>query len=74
MTGDIDTEPSVSCDVELDDKTIGKPLSSPPIIRVPQEPADWKQAWHSYAESLMPAQYFSVYHARTGEPYMNFGR
>ena len=28
-TGDIDTEPSFLCDVELDDETIGKALSSP---------------------------------------------
>ena len=32
-SGDIDTEPSYSCDAELDDETIGKALSSPLFIQ-----------------------------------------
>ena len=31
-SGDIDTEPSYSCDAELDDEIIGKALSSPLFI------------------------------------------
>ena len=32
-SGDIDTDPSYSCDAELDDETIGKALSSPLFFR-----------------------------------------
>ena len=32
-SGDIDTEPSYSCDAELDDEIIGKALSSPLFIQ-----------------------------------------
>ena len=63
-SGDIDTEPSYLCDAELDDETIGKALSSPLFI---QEPADPRQAYHSYEESSLPAQSFLT-HTRTGRP------
>ena len=46
---DIDTEPSYSCDTELDDELIGKALSSPLFI---QERED------SHEESLLPVQSF----------------
>ena len=63
---DIDTEPSYSCDAELDDETIGKALSSPLFIQEREEPADRRQAYHSYEESLLPAQ--SCYaHTSDGE-------
>ena len=39
-SGDIDTEPSYSCDAELDDEIIGKALSSPLFIQERQEPAN----------------------------------
>ena len=58
--------PSFLCDVELDDETIGKALSSPLFIEEREEPADRRRAYHSYEESLLPAQSFSVYHSRTG--------
>ena len=35
---DIDTEPSYSCDAELDDEIIGKALSSPLFIQEREEP------------------------------------
>ena len=70
-SGDIDTEPSYSCDAELDDETIRKALSSPLFIQEREEPADRRQACHSYhshEESLLSAQSFSACHSRTGRP------
>ena len=63
-----DTKPSYLCDAELDDETIGRALSSPLFIQEREEPADRRQAGHSFEESLFPAQSFSVCHARTGRP------
>ena len=60
--------PSYLFDAELDDETIGKALSSPLFIQEREEPADRRQAYHSYEESLLPARSFSVYHSRTGRP------
>ena len=57
-SGDIDTEPSYSCDAELDDEIIGKALSSPLFIEERQEPANLRQAYHSHEESLLSAQSF----------------
>ena len=57
-SGDIDTEPSYSCDAELDGEIIGKALSSPLFIQDRAEPADRRQAYHSYEESVLPAQSF----------------
>ena len=41
-SGDIDTEPSYSCDAELDDEIIGKALSSPLFIQEREEPSKLK--------------------------------
>ena len=72
-SGDIDTEPSYSCDAELDDETIGKALSSPLLIQEREEPADRRQAGHSYEESLLPAQ--SIFtHTSTGDSKTNLVR
>ena len=57
-SGDIDTEPSYSCDAELDDEIIGKALSSPLFIQKREERANLRQAYHSHEESLLPAQSF----------------
>ena len=57
-SGDIDTEPSYSCDAEFDDEIIGKALSSPLFIQEGEEPANLRQAYHSHEESLLPAQSF----------------
>ena len=46
--GDIDTEPSYSCDAELDDEIIGKTVSSPLFIQEREEPANLRQACHSW--------------------------
>ena len=59
-SGDKDTEPSCLCDAELDDETIGRALPSPLFIQERDEPADRRQAYHSYEESLLPTQSFSV--------------
>ena len=66
-SGDIDTEPSYSCDAELDDETIGKAISSPLCIQERGESADRRQAYHSHEESLLPAQSFFA-HPRTARP------
>ena len=67
QSGDIDTEPSYSCDAELDDELIGKALSSPMFIQEREEPANRRQACHSHEESLLPAQ-SSFAHTRTRRP------
>ena len=66
-SGDIVTEPSYSSDAELDDETIGKALSSPLFIQEREEPANLRQAYHSYEESLLPAQSLFT-HTRTERP------
>ena len=55
---DIDTEPSYSCDAELDDELIGKALSSPLFTQEREEAANLRQTYHSHEESLLPAQSF----------------
>ena len=67
-SGDKDTEPSYLCVAELDDETICRALSSPLFIQEREEPADRRQAYHTFEESLLPAQSFSVCHPRTGRP------
>ena len=57
-SGDIETEPSYSCDAELDDEIIGKALSSPLFIQEREEPVNLRQAYHCHEESLLPAQSF----------------
>ena len=66
-SGDIDTDPSYSCDAELDDEIIGNALSSPLFILEREEPANQRQAYHSHEESLLPAQSFFA-HTSTGRP------
>ena len=63
-----DTLPSYLFDTELSDETIGRALSSPLFIQEREEPADRRQAYHSFEESLLPSQSLSVCHARTGRP------
>ena len=66
-SGDKDIVLSYLCDAELDDETIGKALSSPLSIQEREEPADRRQAYHSYEESLLPTQSFFA-HSRTVRP------
>ena len=63
-----DTRPSYLHDSEISDDTNGRALSSPLFIQEREEPADRRQAYHSFEESLLPAQSLSVCHARTGRP------
>ena len=63
-SSDKDAVPSYLCDAELDDETIGTALSSPLFLQEREEPADRRQAYHSYEESLLPALSFSVCHSR----------
>ena len=70
----MDTEPSYSCDAELDDEIIGKALSSPQFIQEREEPADLRQASkmtkfccqlspfhpHKYGESRIRIKFKSV--------------
>ena len=67
-SGDIDTELPYLFAAELDDETIGKALSSPLFIQERGEPADRRLAYHSFEESLLPAQSFSVCRSRTERP------
>ena len=46
-SGDMDTEPLYSCDPEFEKEIIGKELSSPLFIQE-REPANLRQACHSY--------------------------
>ena len=39
-----------------------------PVHSEREEPADRRQAYHSFKESLLPSQSLSVCHARTGRP------
>ena len=57
-SSDIDTEPSYSCDAEVDDEIIGKAPHSPLFIQDREEPANLRPAYHSHEESLLPAQSF----------------
>ena len=63
-----DTMPSYVHDAELSDETIGKALSSPLFIQEREEPADRRQAYDSFEESLLSAQSLSVWHVCTGRP------
>ena len=65
-SGNIDTEPSYSCDAELDDEIIGKALSSPLFTQEREEPANLRQACHFREVSLFEAQSFFA-HTSTGE-------
>ena len=63
-----DTMPSYLHDAELSDETIGRALSS----QEREEPADHRQACHSFEESLLPSQSLSVCHVSTGRPENEF--
>ena len=72
-SGDKDTEPSYLFDAELDDETVGKALPSPLFIQERGESADRRQTYHSYEESLLPAQSFSTAQEQ-GDPCTNLVR
>ena len=70
---DKDAEPSYLFDAELDVETIGQAHSSPLFTQEREELADRRHAYHSYEESVLPAQSFFT-HSRTGDPCMNLVR
>ena len=63
-----DSRPSNLHDLEIDDYTIGRALSSPRFTQEREEPASRRQACHSSDESLLSSQSSSVGHVRTGRP------
>ena len=63
-----DTRPSYFYDAEISDDTIGRALSSPLFTQEREEPASGRQAYHSFEESLLPAQSFSLCYSRTVRP------
>ena len=63
-----DTMPSYLHDAELSDDTFGRALSSPLFTQEREEPADRRQAYHFFEESLLPSQSLSVCQVRTGRP------
>ena len=62
-----DDKPLNLHDLEFDDYTIGRALSSP-LFQEREEPANRRQAYHSHDESLLSSQSSSVGHVRTGRP------
>ena len=63
-----DSRPSYLHDLEIDDDTIGRALSSPLFTQEREEPAGRRQAYHSPDESLLSSQSLSVGHVRTWKP------
>ena len=62
-----DSRPSSLHDLEIDDYTIGRALSSLLFTQEREDPASRRQAYHSLDESLLSSQSSSVGH-RTGRP------
>ena len=62
-----DSRPSNLHDLEIDDYTIGRALSSP-LFQEREDPASHRQFYHSPDETLSSSQSSSVGHVRTGRP------
>ena len=67
-----DSKPFNLHDLEFDDYTIGKALSSA-LFQERVEPAGRRQPYHNREESLLSSQSLSVVHVRTGRPVDEFG-
>ena len=63
-----DSRPSNLHDLEIDDYTIGRALSSPLFTQEREDPASRRQAYHSPEESLLSSESMSFGHVRTGRP------
>ena len=61
-----DSRPSNLHDLEINDYTIGRALSSPLFTQEREDPASRRQAYHSSDESLLSSQPLSLGHVRTG--------
>ena len=62
------SRPSILHDLEIDDVTIGRALSSPLFTQEREDPASRRQSYHSLDESLLSSQSLSVGHVRTWRP------
>ena len=70
-SSDVDTEPSYSCDAELDDELITKALSSPLFIKEREEPANLRQACNTLMKKVC-CQHSPFSHAQVRrDPYTN---
>ena len=67
-----DGRPSNLHDLEFDDYTIGRALSSP-LFQKREDPASRRQVYHSPEESSLSSQSSSVGHVRTVRPVDEFG-
>ena len=68
-----DGRPSNLHDLEFDDYTMGRALSSP-LFQEREDPASRRQAYDSLDKSLLSSQSPSVGHVRTGRPvFVEFG-
>ena len=65
-----DSRPLNSHDLDVDDYTIGRALSSPLFTQERQEPAGCRQAYHSLEESLLSSQSLSVGPVLTIDPFI----
>ena len=63
-----DSTPSNLHDLEIDDYTIGRALSSPLFSQEREDPVSRRQAYHSPDASLLSSQSLSVGHVRTRRP------
>ena len=63
-----DSRPSNLHDVEIDDHTIGRALSSPLFSQEREDAASRRYAYHSLDESLLSSQSLSVGHVSTWRP------
>ena len=63
-----DSRPSNLHNLEIDDYTFGRALSSPLFTQEREDPASRRQAYHSLEEGLLSSQSLSVGHVRTGRP------
>ena len=62
-----DSRPTILHDLEIDEYTIGRALSSP-LFQEREDPASRRQVYHSPDESMLTSQLSSVGHVRTGRP------
>ena len=63
-----DTVPSYLFDAELDDETIGRASSSPLFIQEREEPANRRQAYHSFEEKCCQLSPFLCVTQERGDP------
>ena len=68
-----DSRPSNLHDLEIDDYTIGRALSSPLFTQEREDPASRRHACHSLDEGLSSSQSLSVGHVTTVRPVDEFG-